>query len=202
MNTCPTCKSTKMEKADNISRKDWVCVECGQQYGPERYHRMTRPTPFIESCTRLINRLYTYPMYRRFRKQNISVGKGISLGKGFKFLWGNMIVGDYVGLQNTFCDDSAMITIGSHTFFGHNVKLLTPYHDMNKLDEQRQKTVKCKPIHIGKGVWIATNTIILAGVTVGDGAVVGAGSVVTKDIESSTFAGGSPAKVIRRLQVS
>ena len=140
-------------------------------------------------------------MYYRFRKQNISIGKGVSIAKGFKFLWGNMVVGDYASLQDTFCDDSAKITIGPYTFFGHKVKLLTPYHDIESLDKQRQKTVKCKPITLGRGVWVASNSIITAGVTIGDGAVIGAGSVVTKDIESHTFAGGNPAMVIRQLKV-
>lgn len=150
----------------------------------------------------MFKRLLTYPKYYLFKKQNIFVGQGVSMSKGFRFLWGNMIVGDNVALQNTFCDDSATISIGSHTFFGHNVMLLTPYHDMECLDEKRRKAVRCKPIHIGGGVWIASNVVVLAGVNIGDGAVVGAGAVVTKDVPPYTFFGGNPAGAIRELHES
>ena len=56
-----------------------------------------------------------------------------------------------------------------------------------------------KPIHIGKNVWIGSNSTILSGVTIGDNAVIGAGSVVTKDIPENMIAVGSPAKVIRSI---
>jgi acetyltransferase-like isoleucine patch superfamily enzyme len=201
MNICPICKESRMVMAEDSDREDRMCMECGQHYGPGRYRQMSGSgtVNFIKRIIGWANRLRTYPMYYRFRKQNISVGKGVSLGKGFRFLWGNMIVGDNVALQNTFCDDSAVITIGSNTFFGHNVMLLTPYHEMECLDEKRRKVVRCKPIHIGRGVWIASGVVVLAGVKIGAGAVVGAGSVVTKDVPSYTFAGGNPARVIRKL---
>lgn len=60
-------------------------------------------------------------------------------------------------------------------------------------------TTNTQPIHISKGVWIGTNAIILKGVTLGEGAVVGAGSVVTKDVPPYTIVGGNPARIIREL---
>lgn len=56
-----------------------------------------------------------------------------------------------------------------------------------------------KPIHIGNHVWIGSNSVIVAGVTIGDWAVVGAGSVVTKDVPPYTVVGGTPARIIRTL---
>ena len=58
------------------------------------------------------------------------------------------------------------------------------------------------PIHIGKNVWIGANATILAGVTIGDDTVIAAGAVVTKDVPGNTVAGGVPAKVIKRIEVT
>ncbi len=55
------------------------------------------------------------------------------------------------------------------------------------------------PIHIGKRVWIGSNATVLPGVTIGDGAVVAAGAVVTRDVPANTVVGGVPAKVIRHI---
>lgn len=56
------------------------------------------------------------------------------------------------------------------------------------------------PIHIGKNVWIGANATVLAGVRIGDGAVVVAGAVVTKDVEPNTIVGGVPAKIIKKIE--
>lgn len=58
------------------------------------------------------------------------------------------------------------------------------------------------PIHIGKNVWIGANTTVLHGVTIGDGAVVAAGAVATKDVEPNTIVGGVPTKLIKRIQTN
>ncbi|OIP64120.1 MAG: hypothetical protein AUK29_05410 [Nitrospirae bacterium CG2_30_53_67] len=188
-----------MIRTEDSLREDRICPACGQRYGPLRLQETLRGPGAAAQILRWLKRLWTYPIYYRFRKKNIHVGKGVSISRGFKFLWGNMIVGDDVALQNTFCDDSAAVTIGARSFFGHDVKLLTPYHDMESFDQDRRHAVRCKPIHIGRGVWIASSAIILAGVTIGDGAVVGAGAVVTRDVPAFTFVAGNPARVIRTL---
>jgi len=199
MDRCPVCGSTKMVPMEEYERDDRICRSCGQRFGPHRLRSFTGKRPVWVKLSGWIRRLLTYPMSHRFRRRNIHVGREVTIARGFRFLWGNMIVGDHVALQNTFCDDSATITIGPHSFFGHNVRLLTPYHDMECLDADRRRVVRCRPITIGKGVWIASNAMVLAGVTIGDGAVVGAGAVVTKDVPSMSFVGGNPAKIIRRI---
>jgi len=60
--------------------------------------------------------------------------------------------------------------------------------------------IPSRPIRICRGAWIGARSIILKGVTVGEGAIVGAGSVVTKDVEPFTMVGGNPARVLRRLE--
>ena len=86
------------------------------------------------------------------------------------------------------------ITVGSKTCIGEHVKLLTGYHDITT----KNFAFKRKPITIGSCVWIATGAIVLPGVAIGDGAVVAAGAVVTKDVQPWTVVGGNPAKFIKK----
>ena len=89
------------------------------------------------------------------------------------------------------------ITIGEKTCIGEHVKILTGYHDITTWNF----AFKTKPIMIGSCVWIATGAIVLPGITIGDGAVVAAGSVVTKDVEPWTVVGGNPAKFIMKREM-
>lgn len=84
------------------------------------------------------------------------------------------------------------IRIGHDTNISAHVKLITGSHDVN----DPNFTADFLPIHIGHHCWIGTGAIVLQGVTIGDGAVVAAGAVVTKDIEPWTIVGGIPAKKI------
>ena len=89
------------------------------------------------------------------------------------------------------------ITIGEKTCIGEYVKLLAGYHDIST----RNFAFRTRPIAVGSCVWIATGAIVLPGVTIGDGAVVAAGSVVTKDVEPWTVVGGNPAKFIKKREL-
>lgn len=94
--------------------------------------------------------------------------------------------------------DGGKIIIGKDCLFGPNVVMRTANH---KYDETEVSIVnqgyKFANIIVGDDVWIGTNAIILAGVNIGDGAVIGAGSVVTKNIPSMAIAVGVPCKVIK-----
>lgn len=93
--------------------------------------------------------------------------------------------------------DVCPVRIGSFTLFGPSVQVLTPMHPFNA--EQRRREEFGKPIEIGSDVWIGGGAIILPGVRIGDRAVIGAGSVVTRDIPEGVFAAGNPCRVIREL---
>ena len=86
------------------------------------------------------------------------------------------------------------ITIEDGVMIGPEAALLTANHDFNNL-----MVLKCKPIVIKKGAWIGARAIILPGVTVGEGAIVASGAVVTKDVEPRSIVGGNPAKVIKYI---
>lgn len=97
--------------------------------------------------------------------------------------------------------DVARITIGEDVQIGPHVQLLTPTHPVDP-EPRRAKYEAAKPIVIGNNVWLGGGAIVLPGVTIGDNSVIGAGSVVTKDIPANVVAVGNPARVVRNLSHS
>ena len=94
--------------------------------------------------------------------------------------------------------DIAAITIGDDVQIGPDVQLLTPTHPLDA-ELRRAKWEAADPIVIGANVWLGGGAIVLPGVTVAENAVVGAGSVVTKDVPPNVVVAGNPARIIRRL---
>lgn len=94
--------------------------------------------------------------------------------------------------------DVAPIHIGDNVLLGTNVQLLTPIHP---LDPEKRKAgwESAKPIYIQNNVWIGSGAIVLPGVTIGENSVVGAGSVVTKDVEPGVVVVGNPARVVKSV---
>jgi maltose O-acetyltransferase len=93
--------------------------------------------------------------------------------------------------------DVCTVRIGSFTLLGPAVQIYTPLHP---LDAQLRRSQEYgKPIDIGSDVWIGGGAIILPGVRIGARAVIGAGSVVTRDVPEGTFAAGNPCRVIRPI---
>lgn len=93
--------------------------------------------------------------------------------------------------------DCAAITIGDHVSIGPRVQLLTAWHPVDDHEARQAAWEAASPIVIGHNVWIGGGAILCPGVTVGDNAVIGAGSVVTKDIPAHVVAAGNPCRVIR-----
>lgn len=103
----------------------------------------------------------------------------------------------YANFNLTLVDDTH-IYVGDYTMFGPNVTLATAGHPV--LPELREKLCQFNlPIHIGKNCWLGAGVIVLPGVSIGDNSVIGAGSVVTKDIPSNVVALGSPCRVLRPI---
>jgi maltose O-acetyltransferase len=94
--------------------------------------------------------------------------------------------------------DVATITIGDDVQIGPNVQLLTATHPLDA-DPRRNKWEAAEPIAIGDNVWLGGGVIVCPGVTIGSDTVVGAGSVVTRDLPAGVVAVGSPARVLREL---
>lgn len=96
------------------------------------------------------------------------------------------------------CLDVATVTIGDDVQIGPNVQLLTPTHPLDP-GPRREKWEAAQPIVIGDNVWLGGGVIVCPGVTVGENTVVGAGSVVTRDLPANVVAVGSPARVVKQL---
>lgn len=119
-----------------------------------------------------------FPPFYSDYGQNISVGKGVFINACCHF------------------QDQGGITIGDGAQIGHNVVLATLNHEA---EPGRRKITKPGPITIGENVWIGSNAVVVPGVSIGDGAIVAAGAVVTKDVPPNAVVGGVPARVIKTL---
>ncbi|WP_075559397.1 acyltransferase [Parabacteroides timonensis] len=86
------------------------------------------------------------------------------------------------------------ITIEDDVLVAANVQIISNNHDLHD-----HAVLTCKPVRLKRNCWIGAGATILPGITVGENAVVGAGAVVTKDVEDNTVVGGNPAKVLKRI---
>lgn len=103
----------------------------------------------------------------------------------------------YANFNLTLVDDTH-IYVGDYTMIGPNVTIATAGHPI--LPELRMKGYQYNaPVHIGKNCWIGAGVIIVPGITIGDQVVVGAGSVVTKDLPDHVVAAGNPCRVLREV---
>ena len=103
----------------------------------------------------------------------------------------------YANFNLTLVDDGH-IYVGDYTMIGSNVTIATAGHPI--LPELREKGYQYNmEVHIGKNCWLGSGVVVLPGVTIGDNVVVGAGSIVTKDLPSNVVAVGNPCRVLREM---
>jgi acetyltransferase-like isoleucine patch superfamily enzyme len=115
-------------------------------------------------------------------------------------IYENVTIGDHCSLTTPlFLNASAAIRIGNRVVIGHHVVIVTDSHRMDD-PAQRGGERFARPVAVEDGVWIGARATILAGVTLGQGCVVAAGSVVTRDVPPHTLVGGVPARVLKQLQ--
>ena len=120
------------------------------------------------------------PFHSNFGGRHVHFGKGV-----------------YANFNLTLVDDTH-IYVGDYTMIGPHVTLATAGHPI--LPELRQQGMQYNmPVRIGKNCWLGAGVIVLPGVTIGDNVVVGAGSVVTKDLPSNVVAVGNPCRVLREV---
>jgi maltose O-acetyltransferase len=110
----------------------------------------------------------------------------------------NIVLGERVFFNfNCVVLDVAEVRIGEHTMFGPSVQLYTAMHPMNAAE--RRKHEFARPIEIGSDVWVGGAAVVCPGVKIGSRSVIGAGSVVTRDVPEGVFAAGNPCRVIREI---
>lgn len=153
---------------------------------------------------------------RSEKKGSIQIGQKAELrsGKSYNMIGGDtrlilrtigngqILIGSHVGISNSALVSAAKITIEDNVMIGGSCKIWdTDFHSTKYEMRIRDKDTDYMsiPIHIKKGAFIGGNSIILKGVTIGEKSIVGAGSVVTKDIPDGEIWAGNPAKFIKRV---
>ena len=137
------------------------------------------------------------------------MGEGVRIQGPIAFHYGKhtKIGKNFFANFNFTVQDDGEVTIGDDCNFGTNVTIVTPVHPMVASERRLMRTgageekrlCYAKPVHIGNDCWFGANVTVCPGVTIGDGCVIGAGSVVTRDIPANSFAAGVPCRVIREI---
>jgi maltose O-acetyltransferase len=140
-------------------------------------------------------RLNRFLVKRIFRKcgRNVNIRPRVYFGSGR-----NLSMGDDSMLgQNSIIGSTAAVVIGNDVMMGPGVLIYTSNHGMEPGIPMRRQPLQCAPVCVGNDVWIGARCIILPGITIGDGAVLAAGAVVTTDVPANAVVGGVPAKVLK-----
>ena len=165
----------------------------------------------LKRQTKCLDRLYDFNMTRptEFEKRQklmkemfAEIGDGCYIEPPFHANfggahchWGHHI---YANFNLTMVDDTH-IYVGDYTMFGPNVTIATAGHPI--LPELREKAYQYNaPVHIGKNCWLGAGVIVLPGITIGDNVVIGAGSIVTKDLPPNVVAVGNPCRILTQLK--
>lgn len=169
-----------------IARSFWICV----------YYFLASKLPGSPlPLSSIGQRLREYCARRIFKKfgKDAKVNGNVSFGSGIY-----VELGDYSSL-NTGAWISNDTKIGNDVMMGPNVVMLSASHNFERteISMRAQGAPERRPVTIGDDVWIGTRSIILPGVTVGSHSIIGAGSVVTKDIPEWAIVAGNPARLIR-----
>ncbi len=167
---------------NDIMSEQFLCLEKLYDYNA------TRPSE-LEKREKLLKEMFA------------EIGEGCYIEPPFRANWagkhihfGNNVYANF----NLTCVDDTHIYVGDCTMFAPNVVLATAGHPI--LPDLREKAYQFNmPIHIGRNCWLGAGVIVMPGVTIGDNTVIGAGSVVTKDIPANVVAVGNPCKVMRPI---
>lgn len=157
-----------------------------------------------------LERLYEFNMTRpsesdkrqkMLREMFAEIGENCYIEPPFHANWGGRHVhfgkNIYANFNLTLVDDTH-IYVGDHTMFGPNVTVASAGHPI--LPELREKAYQYNaPVHIGKNCWIGAGVVIVPGITVGDNVVIGAGSIVTKNLPDNVVAVGNPCRILRSV---
>lgn len=189
------------QTAGGVSVKDKL--HSGEIYYPNDDSIMKEQTLCLE---KLYDYNATRPLEGEKREKLLKemfaeIGEGCYIEPPLHSNWGGHHVhfgkNVYANFNLTLVDDTH-IYVGDYTMLGPNVTLATAGHPI--APELREKGYQFNmPIHIGKNCWLGAGVIVLPGVTIGDNTVIGAGSVVTKDIPSNVVAVGNPCRVMREV---
>lgn len=178
-------------------------LHTGELYLPMGDEIMDEQLQFLE---KLYDYNATRPLEQEKREKLLKemfaeIGENCYIEPPFHANWGGKHVHFGKGVYANFnltCVDDTHIYVGDHTMLAPNVILATAAHPV--LPSLREQGYQYNmPVHIGKNCWLGAGVIVLPGVTIGDNTVVGAGSVVTKDLPANVVAVGNPCRVLREI---
>ncbi|MBE5825073.1 MAG: acyltransferase [Butyrivibrio sp.] len=159
-------------------------------------------------------KIHGWPYIFRFRGAKIEIGDRVVINSSFLSnliglyqptiivarYGGKISIGDDVGISGSTIYSWDDIDIGARTQIGANTKIVdTDFHSLDYRKRKSSDSVKTKPVHIGSDVFIGMNSIILKGTSIGNGCVVGAGSVVSGEFPDGVLIAGNPARVVRHI---
>lgn len=167
---------------ETVFAEQLKCLEKLYDFNATRPHELEKRTAMLKEMFAEIgeNCYIEPPLHTNFGGKHVHFGKNV-----------------YANFNLTLVDDTH-IYVGDYTMFGPNVVIATAGHPI--LPELREQGYQYNAqVHIGKNCWLGAGVIVLPGVTIGDNVVIGAGSVVTKDLPSNVVAVGNPCKVLREV---
>jgi maltose O-acetyltransferase len=187
-----------VKSADNTERRKMLA---GELYNPGDPELVALRERARDSCQALNNsREGEQVERRRILEELFGVGgDSVSVQPPFYCDYGgNIRLGNRVFFNfNCVVLDVCEVRIGDFCQFGPGVQILTPLHPFNA--EARRAQEFGKPVEIGSDVWVGGGALILPGVCIGSRSIIGAGSVVTRDVPESVLAAGNPCRVIRQI---
>jgi len=183
---------------------------------PWDWYEGTIPENVVLDETAYIETSFSFALFRGELPGAVTYRRGASTYLGTMFdvgPRGRVELGEYALVHGARIICDAEVSIGNHALISWNVVLMDTYRVPLDPDERRKElalvptrpkrlacaAVPARPVRIGNNVWIGFDACVLPGVTIGEGSVVGAKSVVTQDVPPFTVVGGNPARVIRQL---
>lgn len=166
----------------SLAREQTACLEKLYDYNATRPSQTEKRNKLLKEMFAEIgeNCYIEPPLHANWAGKNVHFGKNV-----------------YANFNLTLVDDTH-IYVGDYTMLGPNVVLASAGHPI--LPELRERIYQYNiPVRIGKNCWLGAGVIVLPGVTIGDNSVIGAGSVVTKDIPANVVAVGTPCRVLRKI---
>lgn len=169
-------------------------IDCAKLTSEEQEHwkkevqdvwKLNQTMPYTDEYNELLNKLFPN------KGENVEVRTPITGVHLDKVKLGNNVI----IMNGSLMMASGGITIEDDTMLAANVRLISNNHDLD-----HRSVITCLPIHIKRNCWIGAGATILRGVTIGENSVVGAGSVVTKDVPDNVIVAGNPAKIIKYIE--
>jgi acetyltransferase-like isoleucine patch superfamily enzyme len=180
------------------------------------YHGSIPPNVLVDESAYL-ETTYSFLLYRSELAQGVRIGRGSTTYLGTMFdvgPQGRVTIGDYSLIHGAWFICDSEIEVGDYALISWNVVFMDTYGVSVDPEQRRQQLAAlpndrhrrmprgapAKPIRLGNNVWLGFDCVVLPGVTIGDGSVVGARSVVTQDVPPFTLVAGNPARVLRQIE--